>query len=100
MVSINGVSSPQTNRPNHPQRAGKKPQTTRKQTPRTTQVAKAVRQRVDPAAIAQAEQAKQAYVQYDLPDGRGRQAMASYFAVLNQARREELINLVGVDIYV
>ncbi|NUY55530.1 hypothetical protein BZG78_12315 [Salinivibrio sp. MA351] len=99
MVSINGVPSPQTTRSNQSQRAANKQKATRKQTPKTTQVANAVRQRVDPVSVAQAEQAQQ-QVQYDLPDGRGRQAMESYFAVLNQTRREELLSLVGVDIYV
>ncbi|WP_025674633.1 hypothetical protein [Salinivibrio socompensis] len=99
MVAINGVSSPQTARPNQSRRPANHNKATRKQTPKTTQVANAVRQRVDPVSVANAEQAQQ-QVQYDLPDGRGRQAMESYFAVLNQARREELMNLVGVDIYI
>lgn len=99
MVSINGISSPQTARSNQSQRAANKQKATRKRTPKTTQVAKAVRQRVDPVSVVHAEQAQQ-QVQYDLPNGRGRQAMESYFAVLNQTRREELLSLVGVDIYV
>ncbi len=47
MVSINGVPSPQTTRSNQSQRAVNKQKATRKQTPKTTQVANAVRQRVD-----------------------------------------------------
>ncbi len=39
-------------------------------------------------------------LQYDLPEGRGRQAMEQYWNVLNQAKREELAQMLGVDIYI
>lgn len=39
-------------------------------------------------------------IQYDLPEGRNRQAMEEYMAIMLQKRREELAQLVGVDIYI
>ncbi|WGS61761.1 chromosome partitioning protein ParA [Vibrio lentus] len=41
-----------------------------------------------------------AQVQYDLPEGRGRRAMEEYMDVMNQAKKEELAKLIGVDIYI
>lgn len=61
------------------------------------QLAKAVSQGIrNPELAGQAHQ----HIQYDLPDGRGRNALASYMDVLHQAKREELAALVGVDVYV
>lgn len=39
-------------------------------------------------------------IQYDLPQGRSRQAMEHYLGVLNQAKRDELARLIGVDLYI
>ncbi|MUI53726.1 chromosome partitioning protein ParA [Aliivibrio fischeri] len=39
-------------------------------------------------------------VQYDLPEGRNRHAMEEYMEVMLQKRREELAQLVGVDLYI
>ena len=39
-------------------------------------------------------------LQYDLPEGRARKALEEYFGVMNQARREELAQMLGVDIYI
>ncbi len=41
-----------------------------------------------------------AQIEYDLPEGSGRKAMEKYMDVMNQARREELTQLLGVDIYI
>ncbi|WP_162063199.1 chromosome partitioning protein ParA [Vibrio taketomensis] len=41
-----------------------------------------------------------AHIQYDLPEGRSRKAMEEYMRVMNQAKREELMQLLGVDIYI
>ncbi len=41
-----------------------------------------------------------AQVQYDLPEGRSRKAMEEYMDVMNQAKKEELAKLLGVDIYI
>ncbi|WP_038178477.1 hypothetical protein [Vibrio rhizosphaerae] len=39
-------------------------------------------------------------LQYDLPEGRARKALEAYFGVMTQARREELAQMLGVDIYI
>ncbi|GAK87694.1 UPF0325 protein YaeH [Vibrio ponticus] len=41
-----------------------------------------------------------AQIQYDLPEGRSRKAMEEYMRVMNQAKRDELIQMLGVDIYI
>ncbi|HFQ4953588.1 TPA: chromosome partitioning protein ParA [Vibrio vulnificus] len=41
-----------------------------------------------------------AQIQYDLPEGQARRAMQEYMDVMNQAKREELAQLLGVDIYI
>ncbi|NOH79239.1 chromosome partitioning protein ParA [Vibrio sp. RE86] len=42
-----------------------------------------------------------AQVQYDLPpEGRGRKAMEEYLQVMTQAKRDELSQMMGVDIYI
>nr|WP_097356685.1 chromosome segregation ATPase [Candidatus Enterovibrio escacola] len=38
-------------------------------------------------------------IQYYLPDGRSRFALASYMDVKNQAKREQLTILLGVDVF-
>lgn len=39
-------------------------------------------------------------IHYDLPDGKSSRALALYMAVKHQAKRDELIALFGVDIFV
>ncbi|MDR9827384.1 chromosome partitioning protein ParA [Vibrio sp. FNV 38] len=41
-----------------------------------------------------------AQIQYDLPEGKGRKAMQEYMDVMNHARREELSQMLGVDLYI
>lgn len=41
-----------------------------------------------------------AQVQYDAPEGKSRKALQEYFAVMSQAKREELEQMLGVDMYV
>ncbi|ORT50366.1 hypothetical protein ST37_10885 [Vibrio sp. qd031] len=53
-----------------------------------------------PIRMTSEERINQARVQYDLPEGSSRQAMQEYLNVANQARREELEQLVGVDLYI
>ena len=62
-----------------------------------TKVAQAVSRSV--RHVAESDFAK-AQVQYDLPEGSSRKAMETYMDVHNQERREELGQLVGVDIYI
>lgn len=38
-------------------------------------------------------------LQYDLPEGGNRKAMEEYMDIMLQKRREELAQLVGVDLY-
>ncbi len=39
-------------------------------------------------------------VQYDLPEGKSRKALQEYFSVMSQSRRDELAQMLGVDMYV
>jgi hypothetical protein len=43
---------------------------------------------------------QQSQVQYDLPEGKSRQAMQAYFDVMSQDKREALSQMLGVDMYV
>jgi hypothetical protein len=40
-----------------------------------------------------------ANIQYDQPEGINREALDSYLGVMHQNKRDELSNLVGVDLY-
>lgn len=40
-----------------------------------------------------------ANIQYDLPEGKSRQALEQYMNVFHQEKRDELSRLMGVDIY-
>ncbi len=53
-------------------------------------------------SIKQVDEAQihRAQVQYDLPEGNARKAMEQYMDVMNRAKKEELAQLLGVDIYV
>ncbi|MGF1679714.1 hypothetical protein [Photobacterium minamisatsumaniensis] len=62
-----------------------------------TVVAQAVAQTVrDPELIQDAH----SRIQYDQPEGKNRDAMASYMGVMHQQRKDELSAMVGVDLYV
>jgi hypothetical protein len=43
---------------------------------------------------------QQSQVQYDLPEGRSRKALQEYFNVMSHDKREELSQMLGVDMYV
>ncbi|MGX9418907.1 chromosome partitioning protein ParA [Vibrio sp. WJH972] len=43
---------------------------------------------------------QQSQVQYDLPEGKSRKAMQQYFDVMSHNKREELSQMLGVDMYV
>jgi hypothetical protein len=53
-----------------------------------------------PIRMASEDRINQTRVQYDLPEGSSRQAMQEYLNVANQSRRDELEQLVGVDLYI
>ncbi|MBE4577396.1 chromosome partitioning protein ParA [Vibrio navarrensis] len=98
MASINGLPPaiiPGTGRTNKSSR--KKVNKSQQQVGQPSKVADAVAHSIRQASQADVERAQ---LQYDLPEGRARRAMEEYMDVMNQARREELAQLVGVDIYV
>ncbi len=98
MASINGL--PNVVVPNtHKTRKSSKGKNEQGRQPvgQPTKVANAVAQtirHVDESEIHRAQ------IQYDLPEGRSRKAMEEYLGVLNQAKKEELAQLLGVDIYI
>lgn len=97
MVSIRGLPQPIQG----PGKTGRKPNNkkaeTNKDVAQPSKVATAVSK-----GIRNPERAEEAYqnIHYDLPDGRSRQALATYMDVKNQARRDELIAMFGVDVFV
>ncbi|MBE3668733.1 chromosome partitioning protein ParA [Vibrio navarrensis] len=98
MASINGLPPtiiPGTGRTNKSSR--KKVNKSQQQVALPSKVADAVAHSIRHVSQADVERAQ---LQYDLPEGRARRAMEEYMDVMNQARREELAQLVGVDIYV
>ncbi|KXF81452.1 chromosome segregation ATPase [Enterovibrio coralii] len=96
MVSIQGL-------PQHVQRTNnakrKKPEQPQTDTEsvKPSMVAKAVSRGIRNPELAQEAHQQ---IHYDLPDGRSRNALEAYMDVKNQARREELIAMFGVDIFV
>ncbi|WP_165311879.1 chromosome partitioning protein ParA [Vibrio ziniensis] len=64
---------------------------------RATKVAEAVSYSIRPVDESEIHRAQ---VEYDLPEGRSRKAMEAYMDVMNRAKREELAQLLGVDIYI
>ncbi len=98
MVSINGLPSnvSNTNRTSKAKKNNgvKKGQ---KVTTKATKVATAVSH-----SIRTVDESKlhRAQVEYDLPEGKSRKAMEAYMDVMNRAKKEELAQLLGVDIYI
>ncbi|GAA5646633.1 MULTISPECIES: hypothetical protein [Vibrio] len=104
MVSVNGLppaSVPGNQRTNKAKKAGKKNNVNQAQgkTPaeQTSKVADAVSHSIRQVQPSDVHQAR---LQYDLPEGKSRKAMEEYLNVMNQAKREELASLLGVDIYI
>lgn len=58
-----------------------------------SQVARSIQQLSD-------SELEQAQLAYDLPNGRSRKALEQYWSVMTQAKREELAQLLGIDIYI
>jgi len=98
MVSINGLPAnvPNTNRTS---KAKKNNGTNKGQevTARANKVAEAVSHSIRPVDESEIHRAQ---VEYDLPEGKSRQAMEAYMDVMNRAKKEELAQLLGVDIYI
>ncbi|MFM2578395.1 chromosome partitioning protein ParA [Vibrio fortis] len=101
MVSINGLPPSSIGNTSKANRTNKKNQVkkTDAKTPvgQPTKVANAVSHSI---RHVQESDIHRAQVQYDLPEGRGRKAMEEYMDVMNQAKKEELARLIGVDIYI
>nr|AER30474.1 chromosome segregation ATPase [Vibrio aerogenes CECT 7868] len=105
MVSIKGLPPPGisgTGKSSKTSKAGKKqgagkPKSAVDSARQPTPVAHAVSHSLE--AIKNAE-SYQNNLQYDLPEGRARKALEEYFDVMNQTRREELAQMMGVDIYI
>lgn len=100
MVSINGLP-PSVPGPNRANKTNKKNEV-KKSADKTavgqpTKVANAVAHSIRHVNESDIHKAQ---VQYDLPEGRGRKAMEEYMGVMNQAKRDELSQLLGVDIYI
>lgn len=100
MVSINGLP-PSLPGPNKANKTGKKNEVkkTNDKTPvsQPTKVANAVAHSIRHVNESEIHRAQ---VQYDLPEGRSRKAMEEYMDVMHQAKREELSQMLGVDIYI
>ncbi|ENC9835031.1 chromosome partitioning protein ParA [Vibrio fluvialis] len=99
MVSINGLPPARIPGANRASKAKKKNEASKgsSEVAQTTKVATAVSnsiRQMDPSDIHRAQ------VQYDLPEGRSRKALEEYMDVMNQARKEELAQMLGVDIYI
>ncbi|MDE1234052.1 chromosome partitioning protein ParA [Vibrio aestuarianus] len=101
MVSINGLPPSIVPGSNKTNRANKKNEVRKGDTKAavgpTTKVANAVSH-----SIRQVQEAdiQRATLEYDLPEGRARKAMEEYMDVMNQAKKEELAQMLGVDIYI
>ncbi len=101
MASINGLP------PSLIPGASRTNKTSKKRQVKTSQTQHSVGQ---PSKVANAvahsikqvdeSQIQRAQVQYDLPEGNARKAMEQYMDIMNRARKEELAQLLGVDIYV
>ncbi|WP_038172898.1 MULTISPECIES: hypothetical protein [Vibrio] len=100
MVSINGLP-PSIPGPNRANKANKKNEANKSQNQspvsQPSKVANAVAHSIRHVNESDIHKAQ---VQYDLPEGRGRKAMQEYLNVLNQNKREELSQMLGVDIYI
>lgn len=99
MVSINGLPPARIPNTNRASKAKKKNALAKgtSEVAQTTKVATAVAnsiRQMEPSDIHRAQ------VQYDLPEGRSRKALEEYLDVMHQARREELAQMLGVDIYI
>jgi hypothetical protein len=100
MVSINGLP-PSVPGPNRANRTNKKNEVKKSsdKTPvsQPSKVANAVAHSIRHVNESDLHKAQ---VQYDLPEGRGRKAMEEYMSVMTQAKRDELSQMLGVDIYI
>ncbi|WMO19078.1 chromosome partitioning protein ParA [Vibrio alginolyticus] len=99
MASINGLPPSLIPGANRTHKASQKKQVNKSQTNQPvgqpSKVANAVAHSIKHVDESQIHRAQ---VQYDLPESR--KAMEHYMDVMNRAKKEELAQLLGVDIYV
>jgi hypothetical protein len=98
MVVINGITPAtvqQARKPN--KKRGVQQDKSKEEVAQPTQLAHAVAHSIRHADEAEIERAR---VQYDLPEGHSRKAMQQYMDIFNQARKDELSHLVGVDLFI
>ncbi|EHD0091004.1 chromosome partitioning protein ParA [Vibrio vulnificus] len=101
MASINGLppaiipGTQQTNKSSNKRKVAKNQQ--QQAVGQTSKVANAVAHSIQNVKESDIHKAQ---IQYDLPEGHARRAMQEYMDVMNQAKREELAQLLGVDIYI
>ncbi|MDG3087490.1 chromosome partitioning protein ParA [Vibrio hannami] len=98
MVTIQGLPATAINKPQKSKKRNEvKKESTQDGVVQTSKVANAVSQSIRTMHESDIEKAR---IQYDLPEGGSRKALEEYMQVLNRAKREELAQLVGVDIYI
>jgi len=100
MVSINGLPPPsRSNKISRPRRSSKPEASSdqAKQIHRPTAVASAVSKSLH---SIDESQLNDNHIHYDGPEAKSRKALQEYYAVLNQAKRDELTQMLGVDIYI
>ena len=101
MSSINGLSSAGMAGVRQTTTVTKKQATANTATPQSTtapsKVARAVSQSIH---AVDESQIRRAQVHYDLPQGHARKAMDTYMGVLHHAKKDQLAQLIGVDLYV
>ncbi|AYO15279.1 chromosome partitioning protein ParA [Vibrio owensii] len=101
MASINGLPPALIPGANRTNKVGKKGQVKKAQDKQPvgqpSKVANAVAHSIKQVDESQIHRTQ---VQYDLPEGHARKAMEQYMDVMNRAKKEELAQLLGVDIYV
>ncbi|CCN70012.1 hypothetical protein [Vibrio nigripulchritudo] len=98
MASINGLPPVVVPNTNKTQKQSKVKKNDGKQpTSQPTKVADAVAKTIRHVNESDIHKAQ---IQYDLPEGRSRRAMEEYMDVMNQAKKEELAQLLGGDIYI
>ncbi|EGQ7981349.1 chromosome partitioning protein ParA [Vibrio vulnificus] len=101
MASINGLppeiipGTQRTNKSSNKRKVAKNQQ--QQAVGQTSKVANAVAHSIQNVKESDIHKAQ---IQYDLPEGHARRAMQEYMDVMNQAKREELAQLLGVDIYI
>lgn len=99
MVTINGLppSIPGPNRTSRSKKNEVRQSHQQDSAAQTSKVANAVSQSIRHMSESDL---RGATLQYDLPKGRGRKAMEEYMDVMHQAKRDELAQLLGVDVYI